>query len=93
MDIDVYEEISIMLKRAYDKGYKAGVKDAREKHNKAYERHCCKDCVWLCGDRSSVGIRCMNEYRTRTRVTKTSAYKQPSATACKSGFQPREREP
>ena len=46
----------------------------------------CKDCRWLKGEKSSVGIECTNPLkRWRSRVAK---YKQMSAKACKK-FSPR----
>lgn len=89
MEIDVYQEISAMLKRAYDKGYKAGLRDSKKKYDKTQCKHYCRECKWWCGDKSSIGVRCMNTTRKRTGRHDTSAYKYPSAPACKSGFEPR----
>ena len=51
----------------------------------------CRDCKWWCGDRSSIGIRCMNTNRRIMSVGKQSRYyKPPYAYACKSGFEPKE---
>lgn len=58
-----------------------------------YMGYKCKDCEWLCGELTSVGIRCMNKNRRliphgRFHVNEIKA---PSTPACKSGFKLKER--
>ena len=85
MDIDVYKEISLLLQKAYDKGYK----DANERHNKAQEKHYCRECEYWCGESTSIGVMCMNENRRHTGKSRSSAHKYASTPACKSGFTPK----
>lgn len=44
-----------------------------------YDR--CMDCKWLSGERSSIGIRCMNPAKTWEHDY--TAFKRPSAKACR----------
>ena len=52
----------------------------------------CRDCIWLCGERASTGIECMNpekqkvwEYKkqNRPRWRECAKYKAPSADICR----------
>ena len=52
----------------------------------------CRDCKWWCGEKTSVGRRCMNTNRKSFNVSKrqTNWYKYPCTKACVSGFEPKE---
>lgn len=53
------------------------------------DKHC-RDCKWLCGDKSSVGIRCLSPKRKKlNRKGGANNYKQPCCIACKTGFEPK----
>lgn len=54
----------------------------------------CRDCKWLCGKKTSVGIECMNRNRRLVRHGKVGVnrIKYPSTPACKTGFEPKEIE-
>ena len=49
----------------------------------------CKDCKWLYGEITTVGIRCMNSNRKTIPhgTFRTNELKYPSTPACKSGFE------
>lgn len=52
----------------------------------------CRDCVYLCGRKTSVGIECTNTERRMIngRKSQTNRLKYPSCKACKSGFKLKE---
>lgn len=52
----------------------------------------CGDCKWLCGEKTSVGIRCMNTNRKTIPHGKfhTNELKYTTTPDCKSGFELKE---
>lgn len=89
MSVEEYTEklIKQICRRWYKKGFRDG---AREKEKEQHpEIHYCRDCEYLAGDKTSIGIRCLNENRRRNPKWKSSdvsRYKAPSTKACKTGF-------
>ena len=76
-----------LLMKYYRRGYRDGYK-ARERELHP-EVHYCRECLYLNGDKTSIGIKCTNTSRKRglTRPSGTSDYRPPSAKACKTGFE------
>lgn len=89
--LEEYTETAVrqMCLKWYRKGFRDGKREAEKKLNP--DVHYCRECKWLCGDVSSIGIRCMNVKRKRAvHVHSCADYKTPSTKACKSGFESKE---
>jgi len=86
--MDIHKRVEKIFKQIYDQGYKDGWKARTAKYEADNDIHHCRDCKWLCGEETVVGIECMSKVMQATWSEHSiSRYHKPSDRACKRGFE------